>query len=91
MIDQGRIGSSTTVGEMVDEHLAFVNEGATILQLLTHTSGIVDDLDEALEQDSECLSLTGADGGVGCACSITPGSCAWRLRQPAGVRSVAPR
>jgi CubicO group peptidase (beta-lactamase class C family) len=51
LIDQGRLSLNTTVGEIDREYRGFVDERATILHLLTHTSGIYDYYDEEVEQD----------------------------------------
>lgn len=57
LIEQGVISLSTTVKEIDREYTGFIDEGATILQLLTHTSGIYDYYDEEIEQDYENLSV----------------------------------
>ena len=51
LIDQGRISLQTGVGEIASEYQGFIDPCATILQLLTHTSGIYDYYDEEIEQD----------------------------------------
>ncbi len=51
LIDRGRLSLNTAVGEMDREYRGFVDERATILHLLTHTSGIYDYYDEEIEQD----------------------------------------
>ena len=51
LINQGRLSLDTTVGELDREYRGFVDERATILHLLTHTSGIYDYYDEEVEQD----------------------------------------
>jgi CubicO group peptidase (beta-lactamase class C family) len=42
LVEQGRISLGTTLGEIDPEYGGFVDERATILHLLTHTSGIYD-------------------------------------------------
>lgn len=51
LIDQGRISLGTSVGEIGGEFQGFIDPHATVLQLLTHTSGIYDYFDEEIEQD----------------------------------------
>jgi len=51
LIDRGLLSLDTTVSEIDWEYRGFVDESATILQLLTHTSGIYDYYDEEIEQD----------------------------------------
>ncbi|RPI33074.1 MAG: class C beta-lactamase-related serine hydrolase [Chloroflexota bacterium] len=53
LIDQGLISLNTAVGEINPDYTNFIDPGATILQLLTHTSGIYDYYDEEVNQDSE--------------------------------------
>jgi CubicO group peptidase (beta-lactamase class C family) len=57
LIDQGLISLDTTIGEIAQEYTGFVDEHATIQQLLTHTSGIYDYYDEEVEQDYERFSV----------------------------------
>jgi CubicO group peptidase (beta-lactamase class C family) len=57
LIDQGRISLGTTLGEIDPECTGFVDERATILHLLTHTSGIYDYYDEETEQDYDSFSV----------------------------------
>jgi CubicO group peptidase (beta-lactamase class C family) len=57
LIDQGRISLGTTLGEIDPEYTGFVDERATILHLLTHTSGIYDYYDEEIEQDYDSFSV----------------------------------
>jgi len=42
LIDQGVMSLNTTMRELDREYTGFIGEQATILQLLTHTSGIYD-------------------------------------------------
>jgi len=51
LIDTGCLSLNTTLGEIDREYRGFVDERATILHLLTHTSGIYDYYDEEVEQD----------------------------------------
>lgn len=51
LIDQGRLGLATEVGELSPDYAGFINPRATIQHLLTHTSGIYDYYDEEIEQD----------------------------------------
>jgi len=57
LIDQGVISSDTTMREIDQEYTGFIGEQATILQLLTHTSGIYDYYDEEIEQDYDHFSV----------------------------------
>ena len=57
LIDQGVISLDTTVKEIDEEYTGFIDRRATILQLLTHTSGIYDYYDEEIEQDYEHFSV----------------------------------
>jgi CubicO group peptidase (beta-lactamase class C family) len=57
LVDQGRISLGTTIGEIDPEATGFVDEQATILHLLTHTSGIYDYYDEEIEQDFDHFSV----------------------------------
>ena len=58
LIDQGLISLDTTVREIDQEYTGFVDESATIRQLLTHTSGIYDYYDEEIERDYEDFSVS---------------------------------
>ncbi|MCK5181380.1 MAG: serine hydrolase, partial [Dehalococcoidia bacterium] len=49
LIDRGVISLGTIMREIDQEYTGFIDEGATILQLLTHTSGIYDYYDEEIE------------------------------------------
>jgi CubicO group peptidase (beta-lactamase class C family) len=57
LIDQGLISLDTTIGEIDHQYTGFVDERATIQQLLTHTSGIYDYYDEEIEQDYDHFSV----------------------------------
>jgi len=57
LVEQGVISLSTAVKEIDREYTGFIDEHATILQLLTHTSGIYDYYDEEIEQDYENFSV----------------------------------
>jgi CubicO group peptidase (beta-lactamase class C family) len=57
LIDQGIISLATTMKEIDQEYTGFIDKQATILQLLTHTSGIYDYYDEEIEQDYEHFSV----------------------------------
>ena len=57
LIDQGVISLATTMKEIDQEYTGFIDERATILQLLTHTSGVYDYYDEEIEQDYEHFSV----------------------------------
>jgi CubicO group peptidase (beta-lactamase class C family) len=57
LVDQGLISLGTTVGEIDPAYTGFVDEQATIQQLLTHTSGIYDYYDEEIEQDFDHFSV----------------------------------
>jgi CubicO group peptidase (beta-lactamase class C family) len=51
LIDRGVLTLDTSVGSLSPEYRGFIGEKATILNLLTHTSGIYDYYDEENEQD----------------------------------------
>ncbi len=51
LIDQGLLKLHTQVGELSPDYGGFINPRATILHLLTHTSGVFDYYDEEIEQD----------------------------------------
>ncbi len=57
LIDRGLLSLDTTVNEIDREYREFIDERATILHLLTHTSGIYDYYDEEVEQDFDQPSL----------------------------------
>ena len=57
LIDQGLISLGTTVKEIDQEYTSFIDEQATIQNLLTHTSGIYDYYDEEIEQDFDHFSV----------------------------------
>ncbi|MFC2030902.1 serine hydrolase domain-containing protein [Chloroflexota bacterium] len=57
LVDQGLISLGTTVGEIDRGYTGFVDEQATIQQLLTHTSGIYDYYDEEFDQDFDHFSV----------------------------------
>ncbi|MBE0431245.1 MAG: beta-lactamase family protein [Dehalococcoidia bacterium] len=57
LIDRGLLSLDTTVKEIDEEYEGFIDERATILHLLTHTSGIYDYYDEEIEQDFDNPSL----------------------------------
>jgi CubicO group peptidase (beta-lactamase class C family) len=57
LVDQGFISLGTTIREIDQEYTGFVDEGATLQHLLTHTSGIYDYYDEELEGDFEHFSV----------------------------------
>jgi len=57
LIDQGVISLDTTMREIDQEYTGFIDEQATILHLLTHTSGIYDYYDEEIEQDYDHFSV----------------------------------
>jgi CubicO group peptidase (beta-lactamase class C family) len=53
LIDSGKLSLDTTVYDIFHKKLSFVDSGATIAQLLTHTSGIFDYYDEDMDIDPE--------------------------------------
>jgi CubicO group peptidase (beta-lactamase class C family) len=53
LIDQGLLSLDTTIGKIAQEYAGFIDQQATIQQLLTHTSGIYDYYDEEIETDFE--------------------------------------
>lgn len=57
LIDQGLLFLDTTVGELDAAYEGFIDPNATILQLLTHTSGIFDYYDEEIEDDFDHFSV----------------------------------
>jgi CubicO group peptidase (beta-lactamase class C family) len=57
LIDQGRISLGTTIKEIDPAYTGFIDGDATILHLLTHTSGIYDYYDEEIEQDYDNFSV----------------------------------
>ncbi len=57
LIDQGLMTLNTTMSELSPEYTGFIDEHATILHLLTHTSGIFDYYDEEIEEDFENFSV----------------------------------
>jgi CubicO group peptidase (beta-lactamase class C family) len=57
LVDQGLVSLGTTVGEISPAYQGFIDGKATILHLLTHTSGIYDYYDEEIEQDLEHFSV----------------------------------
>ncbi len=57
LVDRGLISLNTTIGEIDPAYRGFVDEQATIRQLLTHTSGIYDYYDEEIEQDFDHFSV----------------------------------
>jgi CubicO group peptidase (beta-lactamase class C family) len=57
LVDQGALALDTTVGEIDGKYRGFVDEQATILHLLTHTSGIYDYYDEEIEHDFDHFSV----------------------------------
>jgi CubicO group peptidase (beta-lactamase class C family) len=57
LIDRGLLSLDTTVKEIDEEYKGFIDERATILNVLTHTSGIYDYYDEEVEQDYEHFSV----------------------------------
>jgi CubicO group peptidase (beta-lactamase class C family) len=57
LVDHGLISLDTTIREIDQEYMSFVDEHATIQHLLTHTSGIYDYYDEEIEQDYDYFSV----------------------------------
>ncbi len=57
LVDQGVISLETTVGEIDPAYRGFVDERATIQQLLTHTAGIYDYYDEEIEQNFDTFRV----------------------------------
>jgi len=57
LVDRGVLSLDTTAGEIDGEYTGFVDEQATILHLLTHTSGIYDYYDEEIEQDFDHFTV----------------------------------
>jgi len=57
LVDQGLISLGATMREIDQAYAGFVDGQATILHLLTHTSGIYDYYDEEIEQDFDHFSV----------------------------------
>ena len=57
LIDQGLISLDTSVIEIDQAYTGFIDEHATIQNLLTHTSGIYDYYDEEIENDFDNFSV----------------------------------
>lgn len=57
LIDQGQLSLDTPVAEIDPAYRGYIDGRATILQLLTHTSGIYDYYDEEIEQDFDHFSV----------------------------------
>jgi CubicO group peptidase (beta-lactamase class C family) len=57
LVDQGLLSLGTSMRDIDREYTGFVDEHATILHLLTHTSGIHDYYDEEVEQDYDFYSV----------------------------------
>jgi len=53
LIDEGKLSPDTTAGEIFRKDLSYIDSRATIVQLLTHTSGIYDYYDEERVTDWE--------------------------------------
>ncbi len=53
LIDRGKIAFDTPVCRISQKYRGFIDDQATVLHLLTHTSGIYDYYDEELEEDSD--------------------------------------
>jgi CubicO group peptidase (beta-lactamase class C family) len=51
LIDQGKLRLDSQVGELSSDFHSFIDEHASIRQLLSHTSGIYDYYDEEIDQD----------------------------------------
>lgn len=58
LIDQGLLNLETPVGEISPDYHGFIDPSATILHLLTHTSGIYDYYDEEIEQDFDSFFVS---------------------------------
>jgi len=57
LIDAGKLSLDTTVHDIFQNDLTYVDSRATIAQFLTHSSGIYDYYDEDLDIDSENFSV----------------------------------
>lgn len=57
LIDQGKLSLTTSVSQIDKDFNTFIDSKATILQLLTHTSGIYDYYDEEIITDFEDFSV----------------------------------
>jgi len=53
LIDRGLLALDATIGEISPEYAGFIDQQATIQQLLTHTSGMYDYYDEEIQTDFE--------------------------------------
>jgi CubicO group peptidase (beta-lactamase class C family) len=58
LIDDGKLSTDTTIGEIIRQDLTFIDPRATIAHLLTHTSGTFDYYDEDLDVDTENYFVT---------------------------------
>lgn len=58
LVEAGRIGLESTLGDLLDFDLGGMNPAVTVRQLLTHTSGIADYADEAVVPDYADLFKT---------------------------------
>jgi CubicO group peptidase (beta-lactamase class C family) len=57
LIDQGVVSLETSVGEIDRGYRGFIDDGATIRHLLSHTSGVYDYYDEEIEQDYDDFTV----------------------------------
>jgi len=57
LIDQGKLSLESKMKEVFPENTGFIDENATVLQLLSHTSGIFDYYDEEIDQDYDNFSV----------------------------------
>lgn len=57
LIDQGKLSLESKMEELFPENTGFIDEKATVLHLLTHTSGIFDYYDEEKEQDYDNFTV----------------------------------
>jgi CubicO group peptidase (beta-lactamase class C family) len=64
LIEQGKLSLDTKVTETHMDFISFIDKNATILNLLTHTSGIYDYYDEEIIKDFENFTVAKKRGQI---------------------------